>query len=55
MLRRAGRFKREAYSAVGPEEGDYGETLERKWHEWAEAESFKRYLMGEQRVSEFGL
>ncbi|OJJ85014.1 uncharacterized protein ASPGLDRAFT_73735 [Aspergillus glaucus CBS 516.65] len=44
MLQRASRFKGEAYSAVRPEEGDHSETLERKWHEWAEAESYKRLV-----------
>lgn len=55
MLRRASRFKGETYSTVRPEEGDHSETLERKWHEWAEAESYKRYLMRlGGNVSEFG-
>ncbi|KAJ5372052.1 C6 and C2H2 transcription factor [Penicillium concentricum] len=42
MLRRASRFKYEAYSTIIPTVTDDDATLERKWREWVEHESFKR-------------
>jgi hypothetical protein len=42
MLRRASRFKHEAYPTIIPTATDDDPTLERKWREWVEHESFKR-------------
>lgn len=42
MCRRAGRFLRSNYVAIVPSESDEGETLENKWRNWAQQESFKR-------------
>ncbi|KAJ5490007.1 C6 and C2H2 transcription factor [Penicillium expansum] len=42
MLRRASFFKHEAYPAIVPTAMDDDTTLERKWREWVEHESFKR-------------
>ncbi|KAF3388313.1 Early growth response protein 1 [Penicillium rolfsii] len=42
MLRRASRFKHEAYPIVTPSATDDESTVERKWRTWVEQESFKR-------------
>ncbi|KAL2867216.1 putative C6 and C2H2 transcription factor RegA-like [Aspergillus lucknowensis] len=42
MLRRGLRFRRSLYTSIIPALEDTHETLERKWRDWAEQESFKR-------------
>ncbi|KAL4914077.1 hypothetical protein BDW62DRAFT_213698 [Aspergillus aurantiobrunneus] len=44
MLRRGLRFRRSVYSTIIPALEDTEETLERKWRDWAEQESFKRLV-----------
>ncbi|KAL2815813.1 hypothetical protein BDW59DRAFT_177515 [Aspergillus cavernicola] len=44
MLRRGLRFRRSVYSAIIPLLEDTHETLERKWRDWSEQESFKRLV-----------
>ncbi|QQK41299.1 C6 and C2H2 transcription factor [Penicillium digitatum] len=44
MLRRAACFKHEAYPTIIPTPTDDDATLERKWREWVEHESFKRLV-----------
>lgn len=43
-LRRFGKFDRVAYSPIIPDGDDEGETLERKWTDWVEQESYKRLI-----------
>lgn len=42
MLRRASRFKHEAYPIVAPSATDDESTVDHKWRAWLEQESFKR-------------
>lgn len=42
MLRRASRFKHEAYGIIAPTAADDESTLDLKWRTWTEQESFKR-------------
>lgn len=44
MLRRAGRLRRKP-PPLGPEPGDDDRTLEAKWRDWIEAESYKRLAL----------
>lgn len=44
MLRRSSRFKAEVYPTIILAESENGSTLEQKWCQWVEAESFKRYV-----------
>ncbi|KAF9895084.1 hypothetical protein FE257_004713 [Aspergillus nanangensis] len=44
MLRRALRFRRSLYSSIVPRADDPPDTLERKWRDWVEQESFKRLV-----------
>ena len=43
MMRRAGRFRRPRGSISPPTTEDSHESLDQKWHQWAHAESYKRY------------
>lgn len=45
MLRRAGRFSRMKRKFTPPTYHDAEEVLELKWREWAQAESYKRYVI----------
>ncbi|KAL4818456.1 hypothetical protein BDW67DRAFT_174252 [Aspergillus spinulosporus] len=44
MLRRGLRFRRSLYPLIIPSLEDTPSTLERKWRDWAEQESFKRLV-----------
>ncbi|KAL6233299.1 hypothetical protein BDW75DRAFT_252117 [Aspergillus navahoensis] len=44
MLRRGLRFRRSLYTPIIPSLDDTPSTLERKWRDWAEQESFKRLV-----------
>ncbi|KAL5340412.1 hypothetical protein BJX70DRAFT_396921 [Aspergillus crustosus] len=44
MLRRGLRFRRSVYTTISPSPEDTPETLEQKWRDWAEQESFKRLV-----------
>ncbi|KAL4775907.1 hypothetical protein BDW60DRAFT_225052 [Aspergillus nidulans var. acristatus] len=44
MLRRGLRFRRSLYPTIVPSLSDTPSTLERKWRDWAEQESFKRLV-----------
>ncbi|KAL4992698.1 hypothetical protein BDW68DRAFT_193083 [Aspergillus falconensis] len=44
MLRRGLRFRRSLYAPIIPSLEDTPSTLERKWRDWAEQESFKRLV-----------
>jgi hypothetical protein len=44
MLRRGLRFRRSRYSSILPNPEDSEETLNRKWRDWVEQESFKRLV-----------
>jgi hypothetical protein len=42
MMRRAGRFRQPRSTTPAPDPKDDERTLESKWHQWIEAESFRR-------------
>jgi hypothetical protein len=44
MLRAAGRFKRSSYPTVDVTEEDEGAALDEKWKQWADLESYKRFV-----------
>lgn len=43
-MRRAGKFERVSYTQSPPLHTDDDETLDRKWRDWVEEESYKRFV-----------
>lgn len=44
MLRRGGRFRWSTWKEISPANDDQGSTLESKWHDWVQQESFLRMI-----------